>query len=64
MTGHPEESIQNRPRARKGGVVREYIDFLRHTKKWWLLPILLVLLLFGFVVVSGGGAASVVYTLF
>ena len=25
------------------GLLREYVDFLRHNKKWWLLPIVLVL---------------------
>ena len=42
----------------------EFVDFLRHNKKWWLLPILLVLLLFGaLIVLSGTGAAPFIYTL-
>ena len=36
----------------------EFIDFLRHHKKWWLLPILIVLLLFGVLIfLSGTGVA-------
>ncbi|MHC5009471.1 MAG: DUF5989 family protein [Planctomycetota bacterium] len=38
------------------GLVREFIDFLRHNKKWWLLPIILVLLVVGLLVVLGGTA--------
>jgi len=42
----------------------EFVDFLRHNKKWWLLPILIVLLLFGVLIfLSGTGAAPFIYTL-
>jgi hypothetical protein len=42
----------------------EFVQFLRHNKKWWLLPILLVLLLFGVLIfLSGTGAAPFIYTL-
>ena len=44
-------------------LLAEFIDFLRHNKKWWLLPILLVLLLFGVLIfLSGTGAAPFIYT--
>jgi hypothetical protein len=47
------------------GLVREFIAFLKHSKKWWLLPIVLVLLLFGvLLVLSGTAAAPFIYTLF
>jgi Family of unknown function (DUF5989) len=47
------------------GLVREFIDFFKHNKKWWLLPIVLVLLLFGMLLVlSGTAAAPFIYTLF
>ena len=46
------------------GLLREFVDFLLHCKKWWLLPILLVLLLFGaLIALSGTGAAPFIYTL-
>jgi hypothetical protein len=47
------------------GIVREFIEFLLHNKKWWLTPIIVVLLLIGLLVVlSGTGAAPFIYTLF
>ena len=47
------------------GFVAEFVDFLKHNKKWWLLPIVLVLFLLGLLIVAGGtGAAPFIYTLF
>jgi hypothetical protein len=47
------------------GVVREFLDFLLHNKKWWLTPIILVLLLVTvLIVLSGSAAAPFIYTLF
>ena len=49
----------------QSGIVREFIDFLAHNKKWWLTPIILILLLVGLLVVLGGsGAAPWIYSLF
>ncbi len=49
----------------ESNILREFLDFLVHNKKWWLIPILLVLLLFGtLLVLSGTGAAPFIYTLF
>ena len=46
-------------------IIREFIDFLLHNKKWWLLPILVFMLLLGvFVMLSGTAAAPFIYTLF
>jgi hypothetical protein len=47
------------------GIVTEFIQFLRHNKKWWLLPIILVLLAVGvLVVLSSTALAPFIYTLF
>ncbi len=47
------------------GILREFVDFLLHNKKWWLTPIIIVLLLFGLLIVLGGSAAApFIYTLF
>ena len=47
------------------GIVREFVDFLKHNKKWWLIPIIVVLLLVTvLVVLSGTAAAPFIYTLF
>ncbi len=46
-------------------LLAEFIDFLKHNKKWWLLPIVAALLLVGVLVAAGGGAAApFIYTLF
>ena len=47
------------------GLLREYLDFLCHNKKWWLIPIIVALLLVGVLVILGGTAAApFIYTLF
>lgn len=47
------------------GLVAEFIDFLKHNKKWWLLPILLAMLAIGALILLGGtGAAPFIYPLF
>jgi hypothetical protein len=47
------------------GIVREFVDFLKHNKKWWLIPIIVVLLLVAvLVILSGTAAAPFIYTLF
>lgn len=47
------------------GLVAEFIDFLKHNKKWWLLPILLAFLAIGALILLGGtGAAPLIYPLF
>jgi len=51
--------------GRRTGVLGEFVDFLRHHRKWWLVPILVVLLLAGVLAVLGGTAlAPFIYTLF
>lgn len=55
-----QQAQQARP-----GVVREFVDFLRHNKKWWLAPILVVLLVVGVLIILGSTAAApFIYTLF
>lgn len=47
------------------GLLAEFVDFLRHSKKWWLTPILLVLLLLGLLIfLSTTAAAPFIYPLF
>ena len=63
----PEEVAQFEEQASlsQPGLLREFLDFLMHNKKWWLAPIVLVLLLVGLLVILGGsGAAPFIYTLF
>ncbi|MEX2140397.1 MAG: DUF5989 family protein [Pirellulales bacterium] len=59
------ESFEERASKRSSGIVREFWDFLRTTKKWWLTPIILLLLLISaLVMLSGTAAAPFIYTLF
>lgn len=47
------------------GLLREFWDFLKDSKKWWLTPIILVLILVAVLVLLGGSsAAPFIYTLF
>jgi len=50
---------------KQASLVREFIDFLAHSKKWWLTPIVVMLLLIGLIVILGStGAGPFIYTLF
>ena len=43
----------------------EFLQFLKHTKKFWLIPLLIALLVFGALIILGGTAvAPFIYTLF
>ena len=51
--------------APQPSLAAEFIDFLKHNKKWWLLPILLMLGLFGVLIaLSSTAVAPFIYTLF
>lgn len=62
---HGAEELARYANQPQTGIVREFVDFLAHNKKWWLTPIILVLLLLGVLIVLGGTpAAAFLYTLF
>ncbi|MGB9601354.1 MAG: DUF5989 family protein [Verrucomicrobiia bacterium] len=43
----------------------EFIQMLKHNKKYWMIPIVLMLLGFGILLILGStGAAPFIYTLF
>jgi hypothetical protein len=50
----------------KGRVMSEFLEFLRHEKKYWLLPIVVVFVLFGLLLVfsQSSAVAPFIYTLF
>ena len=61
----PGEDFAAMAAERQGGIVREFLDFLRQNKKWWLAPVIIALLLLGLLVIVGGTAAApFIYTLF
>ncbi len=57
-----EEAGKNQPR---GGLVLEFLQFLKHNKKWWLLPIVLTILLLALLLwLSSSVAAPFIYPFF
>ena len=59
------QDFESLAEGQRQGLVAEFVDFLKHNKKWWLAPILIVLLGLGaLVLLAGTGAAPFVYTLF
>jgi len=51
--------------AKRTGVVREFIWYLRERKAYWLVPIIVVLLLFMLVIVLvSSGVAQFLYPIF
>ena len=59
------EAFEREAQQESKGLIREYVDFLRHNKKWWLIPIIVALLLVGVLIVLGSSAAApFIYTLF
>ena len=57
--------FQQEAQQKRSNLVLEFLDFLRHNKKWWLLPIILILLLLGLIILlSGTAIAPFLYPLF
>jgi uncharacterized membrane protein YjdF len=50
----------------KTRVIVEFIEFLKHEKKYWLMPIVVVFVLFGLLIVfsQSSAVAPFIYTLF
>ena len=50
----------------KGRVLLEFVEFLKHEKKYWLVPIIVVFVLFGLLIVfsQSSAVAPFIYTLF
>ena len=50
---------------KQGGLLSEFVYFLKTSKKWWLIPIVVILVGFGVLVfLSSTAAAPFIYTLF
>jgi uncharacterized membrane protein len=57
--------FENAADSPQSGLIREFWQFLKESKKWWLIPILVTLLLIGGLIVLGGsGVAPFIYSLF
>ncbi len=55
--------FQAEAKGKRTGLVREFLDFLKHNKKWWLLPIIIIILLVGLLVFTAGGLGPLIYAL-
>ena len=65
MEEEKREKFEEIDATEKSGLLREFVLFLMHNKKYWMTPIILVLLLFGLLIILGGSAAApFIYTLF
>jgi hypothetical protein len=61
----PEQKFEEIASSGRTGVVGEFVDYLRHSKKWWMLPILIVMGCVGILVLlAGTPVAPFIYTLF
>ncbi len=63
------KEIKGSPSPRKKGgqsLVREFIAFIKHEKKWWMIPLIAVLLIVGLLIVLGSSSplAPFIYPLF
>jgi len=52
------DEFEAQANLKQPGLLREFVDFLLHNKKWWLTPIILVLLAVGVLIVLGSSAAA------
>jgi len=61
----PQNDFERLSQQKRTSLVGEFIEFLKHNKKWWLLPILLILLGLGLLVLlSSSAVAPFIYPLF
>ena len=60
-----EKNFEELSQGKRTSVVGEFLEFLKHNKKWWLLPIILILLGLGLLVLlSSSALAPFIYPLF
>ncbi|NLK41764.1 MAG: hypothetical protein GX298_06890 [Planctomycetes bacterium] len=65
MTEKTPADFEQLAQQKRTTLAGEFIEFLKHNKKWWLLPIIIILLLMGLLVVlSSTAIAPFIYPLF
>ena len=58
-------AFQQAGQQQNASIAGEFIEFLKHNKKWWLLPIIVVLLgVGGLLLFAGSAAAPFIYAIF
>jgi uncharacterized membrane protein HdeD (DUF308 family) len=45
-------------REKRNTLIVEFLEFLKHNKKWWLLPIAIILLVMGLLAMLSSSAVS------
>ncbi len=64
MNGQNEQ-LDSLAQGKRQNLLQEFIQFLKHNKKWWLLPIIILLLGMGLLFfLSGTAIAPFIYPLF
>lgn len=60
-----QNEFEQLSQQKRTSLVGEFIEFLKHNKKWWLLPILIILLGLGLLaLLSSSAVAPFIYPLF
>ena len=60
-----EKNFEELSQGKRTSIMGEFLEFLKHNKKWWLLPIILILLGLGLLMLlSGSALAPFIYPLF
>ena len=61
----PEDVDKLAAKGSEQSLLKDFVYFLVHNKKWWLIPLLVVLLLMGLLMfLSTSAVAPFIYTLF
>ena len=64
-SGKDKKEFSQQSNLARTSLLTEFVDFLKHNKKWWLAPIVAALVAVGVLVAAAGGAAApFTYTLF
>jgi len=65
MADNKTNEFEQLSQQKRTTLMGEFIEFLKHNKKWWLLPIILILLAMGLLVfLSSSAIAPFIYPLF
>ncbi len=63
-TSDANEEFARQAEQAPAGLLREYLHFLRHSKKWYMIPTIILLLLLGLLVaLSASGLMPFIYAI-
>jgi hypothetical protein len=65
MNQQAPNAFEKAQQQKQTGLVKEFLFFLAHNKKFWMIPLLLALFLLAALLILGGtSVAPFIYTLF